>query len=71
MNVTDFPSVWPVARYRFVFEVTSDMALPDYAGSAIRGAFGHALRRIACMTHLPSCPDCPLFQSCPYSTIFE
>lgn len=71
MTVCDFPLSWPIARYRFLFEVTSPMSLPDYAGSAIRGAFGHALRRIACMTHEPSCPECPLYRSCPYSLIFE
>ena len=70
-DMLKFPSVWPVARYRFVFEITSEMALPDYAGSAIRGAFGHSLRRIACMTHRPTCPDCPLYRSCPYAMIFE
>lgn len=67
----DLPEDWPVARYRLTFEVTKPMTLPDYGGSAIRGAFGHALRRTACMTHQTSCPSCPLYRTCPYAAIFE
>lgn len=62
---------WPVARYRFVFEVKRSMTLPEYAGSAFRGAFGHALRRTACMTRMPECVSCPLYRSCAYTSIFE
>lgn len=65
------PLRWPVARYRFVFEVVRPMMLPDYAGSAFRGAFGHALRRTACMTRMPACASCPLYRSCAYTSIFE
>lgn len=71
MKELEFPSEWPVARYRFLFSVERPIHLPDYAGSAIRGAFGRALRHAACMTREPSCPDCPLYSSCPYSNIFE
>ncbi|MDR2503672.1 MAG: CRISPR system precrRNA processing endoribonuclease RAMP protein Cas6 [Deltaproteobacteria bacterium] len=63
--------VWPIARYRFIFEAQSAIHLPEYAGSMLRGAFGHALRRIACMTRELRCPGCPLYASCPYSLIFE
>lgn len=62
---------WPVARYRFDLEVTRAMFLPDYAGSAFRGAFGRALRKTACMTHQSECSTCPLFRSCAYTSIFE
>lgn len=62
---------WPIARYEFEWEVTSPIQFPDYAGSAIRGAFGKALRKTACMTHMPKCRSCPLFRSCPYTAIFE
>lgn len=37
----------------------------------LRGAFGHALRALACMTREPACPACPLSLTCPYSLIFE
>jgi hypothetical protein len=63
--------VWPIARYRFVFTAQSRIRLPEYAGSMLRGAFGHALRGAACMTREPSCPACPLYATCPYTRIFE
>lgn len=62
---------WPVARYRFDFEVTASIHLPPYGGSTIRGAFGRALRKTCCMTHMRVCGDCPLYRSCPYVSIFE
>ena len=62
---------WPVARYRFRFTVQTPISLPEYAGSMLRGVFGQALRRIACMTREPHCPACPLHATCPYTLIFE
>ena len=59
------------ARYRFDFRVTEPIDLPDYSGSTIRGAFGGALRRTACMTRMPDCKACPLYRSCPYTAVFE
>lgn len=61
----------PIARYRFSARVQQPLALPDYAGSLLRGQFGAALRNVACMTRAPTCPGCPLIQTCPYTRIFE
>ena len=61
----------PLARYRFTARVLQPLALPDYAGSLLRGQFGAALRNVACMTRQPTCPGCPLLQTCPYTRIFE
>ncbi len=61
----------PIARYRFTARVRQPLALPDYAGSLLRGQFGAALRNVACMTRQPTCPGCPLTQTCPYTRIFE
>lgn len=61
----------PLARYRFSAQVQQPLALPDYAGSLLRGQFGAALRFVACMTRQPTCPGCPLLQTCPYTRIFE
>lgn len=67
-----FSSPLPIARYRFTAQVQSQaLALPEYAGSLLRGPFGAALRQIACMTRQSECPGCPLLQTCPYSRIFE
>jgi hypothetical protein len=63
--------VWPAARYRLTFEVLTPVCLPDYAGSMLRGAFGTALRAVACMTHERACPPCPLYAVCPYALLFE
>ena len=61
----------PIARYRFTFRAEHNIRLPQYAGSLLRGQFGAALRRAACMTGLQHCPDCPLFRTCSYPAIFE
>lgn len=62
---------YPIARYRFDFTVLTPIHLPEYAGSMLRGAFGHALRRTACMTRERDCKPCPLYRTCPYPAIFE
>lgn len=66
-----FAAPLPIARYRFTARVQQTLALPDYAGSLLRGQFGAALRNVACMTRQPTCPGCPLLQTCPYTRIFE
>lgn len=63
--------VLPVARYHFCAEVQKPLQLPFYAGSMLRGAFGQALRRLACMTRQSQCIACPLTATCPYSLLFE
>lgn len=61
----------PLARYRLEFQVRSPLRLPAYAGSALRGAWGSALRAASCVTQAPQCDGCPLLQRCPYAIIFE
>lgn len=63
-------TTFPLARYRFEWRVTRPMRMPDYAGSMLRGAFGHALRKLACMTKQKECDGCALLASCPYPSIF-
>lgn len=65
------PSTLLIARYRFTAIVQQPLQLPDYTGSLLRGQFGAALRNVACMTRQPTCPGCPLLQTCPYTRIFE
>lgn len=62
---------FPLARYRFDFEVTSALRLPEYGGSTLRGAFGRALRKLACVTRSNSCQGCLLLQTCPFPSVFE
>lgn len=66
-----FTQPLPIARYLLTARVQQPLSLPDYAGSLLRGQFGAALRNVACMTRQPTCPGCPLIQTCPYTRIFE
>ncbi|MEJ2445060.1 MAG: CRISPR system precrRNA processing endoribonuclease RAMP protein Cas6 [Exilibacterium sp.] len=65
-----FPTPLPIARYRFTFRVTEAIRLPDYAGSTLRGGFGHALRQLACVVPQMQCAGCSLIDQCPYPQIF-
>jgi len=60
-----------VNRYQFKFKVLTPMHLNFYSGSMLRGAFGHALRYVSCMTKMPECKPCPLYRTCPYPLVFE
>jgi hypothetical protein len=64
-------AVLPVTRYGFSFRMEDDLRLPEYSGSLLRGQFGAALRRTACMTGARHCTGCPLYRTCPYPAIFE
>lgn len=66
-----FAIMLPVGRYRARFQAVGPIRLPAYAGSAWRGAFGHALKRAVCVTHVPACCDCLLYRSCGYAYVFE
>ncbi len=57
----------------FIFEYTAAQMshLPDYAGSAWRGAFGHSLKRTVCVVRNTPCSDCMLKNQCAYSYVFE
>lgn len=65
------PNPFPVARYRLECEVTRALSLPEYAGSALRGVFGHALKQLACVTAAPDCRGCALHRTCLYPSVFE
>jgi len=58
-------------RYRAVCRARTRVRVPAYAGSALRGPFGLALRRLSCITGSEHCDDCPLFRACAYPEIFE
>ncbi|HWP57513.1 MAG TPA: hypothetical protein VNL14_06490, partial [Candidatus Acidoferrales bacterium] len=47
------------------------LALPSYAGSMFRGAFGRALQEAVCVTRTYDCPDCLLRERCLYPYVFE
>ncbi|MCU0841233.1 MAG: CRISPR system precrRNA processing endoribonuclease RAMP protein Cas6 [Thiobacillaceae bacterium] len=45
--------------------------MSDFPGSAWRGALGHALKRVVCMTRLPQCRECALYHSCAYPYFYD
>ena len=60
----------PIQHLTFHCRWTSEARLPDYLGSTLRGAFGWALKRCACMLKRQKCPTCVLNKSCAYSVLF-
>jgi hypothetical protein len=61
----------PIGRYRLRFQSENPVVLSGFTGSAWRGALGHALREVACITRATSCAGCPISRSCAYSWVFE
>jgi hypothetical protein len=57
-------------RLRLTATVNHTIYLPGYAGSTLRGAFGHALRALSCTTRQRDCTGCPLSNTCPYPAVF-
>lgn len=56
---------------RLTLKATSPIELPPYKGSAFRGGFGHALKRIACALPERLCDTCDWPSGCIYSYLFE
>lgn len=67
MNTTQLP----LARYRFRFKITKPFITPDYAGSMLRGVFGHALKAISCIEKKENCKHCSRYRECLYPAVFE
>ena len=60
-----------LARYRLTLTALSTITMPPYAGSTLRGGFGHAFRKMVCTQGPIDCKDCTLKAACPYPYIFE
>jgi hypothetical protein len=62
----------PYLRLRATLSAEEAVVLPPFLGSMLRGAFGHALRRMVCvMGPEQACVECGLRHSCGYTRIFE
>ncbi|HQY38777.1 MAG TPA: CRISPR system precrRNA processing endoribonuclease RAMP protein Cas6 [Giesbergeria sp.] len=59
----------PIARLRLTVRAEGPVQLPPYAGSMLRGAFGHALLALSPLPHTDGQP-CALHASCPYCQLF-
>ena len=60
-----------LAKFRFTVCAKEHIRFPSYKGSAFRGGFGYAFKRVVCVTKNRECDDCLLKQKCIYSYIFE
>lgn len=60
-----------IAKFRFNLKALEPIVLPSYKGSAIRGGFGYAFKRVSCAIRNKECPDCLLKEKCVYSYVFE
>lgn len=62
-----------ISRYRIKFKANQHIQLPEYAGSSLRGAFGHALQNIACLTASMNKGHCKCqpVETCLYRRIFD
>ncbi|MEW6288430.1 MAG: CRISPR system precrRNA processing endoribonuclease RAMP protein Cas6 [Thermodesulfobacteriota bacterium] len=60
-----------VGSYLFHCRFTSPATLPAFKGSMLRGAFGHALKKVVCALRRKTCAGCLLAETCVYSFIFE
>jgi hypothetical protein len=58
-------------RLTVTMAATQTVAWPHFAGSTLRGAFGRALRKAACITGQDKCTGCPLRSSCAYGVVFD
>ena len=61
----------PLVRYRFVYRARDAGAMRAFGGSAWRGGFGTALKRVVCAMRLRPCAGCPLVDGCAYPGLFE
>lgn len=60
-----------LARYEFRLSACSPCALPAFLGSTLRGAFGHALKKVSCSMAHEDCTRCWLTEACTYPLVFE
>jgi len=58
-------------KLRFYLEAIEPIILPPYKGSALRGGFGAAFKKIACVIKKNTCAECLLKDQCAYAYIFE
>ncbi|QTA92086.1 CRISPR system precrRNA processing endoribonuclease RAMP protein Cas6 [Desulfonema magnum] len=59
------------SAFRLSIRATEPLYLPAYKGSALRGSFGHALRKVACVVMDKECKNCLLAPRCVYAFVFE
>jgi hypothetical protein len=61
----------PYQKYHFTLAAEDTIHLPPYKGSAFRGGFGVAFKRVVWALRRTECNACLLKSRCPYAYIFE
>lgn len=62
---------FPLLRLRVVWSVEESLHLRGYAGGALRGAFGTALRQTVCARADDDCGKCQGRDDCPFVRLFR
>lgn len=60
-----------ITRHIISLKANDDIHLPHYAGSALRGMFGHALKDMTCLTAHENRGVCRCQPLCLYRTLFD
>lgn len=60
-----------LSRLSFQLKALDLLRLPPYKGSAFRGGFGYAFKKVVCTIKRETCDECLLKSKCIYSYIFE
>jgi CRISPR-associated endoribonuclease Cas6 len=62
----------PFAVFKFHLIAKDRLYLPAYKGSALRGGFGAAFKKVCCVNSAKKyCNDCQLNANCAYAYVFE
>src|SRR5262245_35614198 len=70
-TLLNLPTI-PYLRLRLTLRAEEPAELPPYQGSMLRGAFGHALRKLVCAAGpRQPCETCRLRRGCHYTRLFE
>lgn len=56
---------------RFTLRAERSARLPPFPGPTLRGGLGHVLRRMVCVTRMPTCDPCPLRHHCAFPVLFQ
>jgi hypothetical protein len=60
-----------ISRYEIRLRAVQEALIPAFAGSTLRGAFGHALKQAVCVMSHRDCERCLVADRCVYPYVFE
>jgi len=60
-----------ITQLNVQLQAQRNISWPHFAGGALRGAFGRALRKATCVTGQSTCHNCPVRNNCAYGVVFD